>query len=485
VLIPILVPLFAGLLLWLGERDAASAANDRVIAGGRVVSANVRRMVEAALERLETYDAALGPDPAKFVPRGSPTANMFTALYDAAGATIGRDGARGQSVSTSAEFKQLAAGKTWVVTPMLGTAETLRFFGIARRIERDGKFAGVVTAYMSVESLSDAWTDAGLGVDSTVAVLRSDGWLVARYPAPPEAVNISDQPLFTRHLVEAPSGVYMTDSSLIDRIPRRVAYQSLPDLELVVTASMARTSTTEAFWSRVGSTAMVAGPSFVVLAILCGWAVMLLIRQERNRLALGDALDRNRVLLQEIHHRVKNNLQQVASLVRLQQAPAAMKEDLTRRIAAMSAVHQHIYESGQYGIIDSEAYLARMLTGLRETAPPHVTLDWRLAPLRLSPDQAVPLGLIVNEVVSNAFKHAFPDGRAGSVTVALERPLEGDEAVLTIADNGVGMAETPSGGQGLGTRLIAGLAQQLDGKTSVTRGEGVRFELRFPAEAKS
>ena len=88
-------------------------------------------------------------------------------------------------------------------------------------------------------------------------------------------------------------------------------------------------------------------------------------------------------------------------------------------------------------------------------------LEWRLAPLQLSPDQALPLGMIVNEVVSNAFKHGFPDGRAGKVEVTLARPLEGNEAVLTIADNGVGMSETPAGGIGLGTRLINGLTAQL------------------------
>ena len=82
---------------------------------------------------------------------------------------------------------------------------------------------------------------------------------------------------------------------------------------------------------------------------------MLLRRHDRSRAELQIALQQNRVLFQEIHHRVKNNLQQVASLVKLQQAPAQMKEDLIRRIAAMSAVHQHIYESDQFGALDAEA----------------------------------------------------------------------------------------------------------------------------------
>jgi len=229
----------------------------------------------------------------------------------------------------------------------------------------------------------------------------------------------------------------------------------------------------------------VAAPIFLALVFLSGWAILLLLRHERNRVQLEAALAQNRVLFQEIHHRVKNNLQQVMSLIRLQQAPAAMKEDLTRRIAAMSAVHQHIYESDQFGVVDAEAYLARVLTGLRDSAPPGVILDWTLAPLQLSPDQALPLGLIVNEIVSNAFKHGFPDGRPGSVRITLEQPVDSTEAVLAVADNGVGMAETPAGGMGLGTRLITGLAQQLGGRTNIIRGNGVRVELRFPVVTPS
>jgi len=102
--------------------------------------------------------------------------------------------------------------------------------------------------------------------------------------------------------------------------------------------------------------------------------------------------------------------------------------------------------------------------------------------LQLSPDQALPLGMIVNEVVSNAFKHGFPNGRAGEVNVTLTRPLEGNDAVLTIADNGTGMGEIPAGGIGLGTRLINGLAAQLQGSVSMKRGDGVTFELKFPVE---
>ena len=480
-LIPVLVPLFAALVIWLGERESAVAANDRVQSAARVASANVRLLVESSLDRLRLYDEQLGPAPADFAPRPGALGEVITALYDVRGEMIIRGGAREAGIADNPAFKTLADGKPWVITPMLGAANSLRFFGIVRRIERDGQFAGAVAVYVSADFLADTCNAVALGTQSTVSMVRSDGWLVARYPLPPKAIDLSGGQLF-ENLKAAPQGVFVSPGSPIDGEARRVAYQTIADLGLIVSASISRTSAIEALWARVGSTAVVAGPIFIAMLFLCGWAILLLVRHDKNRVALERALAENKMLFQEIHHRVKNNLQQVASLIRLQQAPAQMKEDLTRRIVAMSAVHQHIYESDQFGALDAEAYLARVLTSLRESAPPDVMVAWRLAPLQLSPEQALPLGMIVNEVVSNAFKHGFPDGRAGKVDVTLSRPLEGNEAVLVIADNGAGMSETPAGGVGLGTRLINGLAAQLQGKSSTTRGDGVTFELRFPVE---
>lgn len=482
VLIPVLVPLFAAALIWLGEREVTAAATDKVRAAATLASSNVRLLVESTLEKLRLQDEQLGPDPKRFTARTLNFVNGFGAVYDAAGFQITANGERDVNIGTNEEFQVLAKGKPWVVTPLLVFGQNLRFFGVARRVERNGKFAGVITAYIPAEILSDTWNAVNLGQDSTVGLIRDDGWLVSRFPLPKETQNISDSQLF-ENVREAPEGIFNSASSPIDNVSRRVGYVVQKDLGLVVTASMSRTSTVEGFWARVRSTAMVAAPIFVAMVFLCGWAVLLLMRHERNRVELELALQQNKMLFQEIHHRVKNNLQQVASLVRLQQAPAAMKEDLTRRIVAMSAVHQHIYESDQFGILDAEAYLARVLSSLRDSAPPGVELKWTLAPLQLSPDQALPLGMMVNEVVSNAFKHGFPNGRAGRVTITLVRPLDGNDAVLTVEDNGVGMSETPAGGQGLGTRLIAGFAGQLQGKADVTRSsDGVKFELKFPVQ---
>ena len=256
-LIPILVPLFAAALIWLSERDEARASEDRVAAAARIVGANVRNLVESTLDRLRRVDEALGPDPVAFEPKPSGPGEGITLIYDAAGATIMRNGQRGANVATNAAFIALRDGDPWTITPLLGEAGALRFFGIARRLERDGQFAGLVSALLPADTLSEVWAEVALGVESTVSVVRDDGWVVTRYPVPAEGINLSSYDLFTVHLPNAPDGVYISPASPVDSIPRTVGYQSLKDLGLIVIASRSHADTTEAFWTRVGSTALV------------------------------------------------------------------------------------------------------------------------------------------------------------------------------------------------------------------------------------
>lgn len=479
--LPVLVFLLAVALVWLAERDSTRAASDRATAAARIVASSVRVMVESTLDRLELMDQELGSNPATFRPRSNLAGSGFyAALYDANGNTVASDGAREASVASNPDFRAVAAGKPWTVTPLIGGGGAVRLFGIARRLERDGEFAGVLTAFRPAEALSDVWATVALGPDSTVGLIRADGWLVTRFPVPAEPIDMSDQEVFREHLSRNPQGVYRSMKSPVDGHARLVAYERLDDLGIIAVASMSQTAAAEDFWSRVGSIMLFTAPVFLALLFLCGWTVLLLLRQERSRAQLQAAVAQNRVLFQEIHHRVKNNLQAVASLVKLQAAPVEMKEDLIRRIAAMTAVHQHMYETDQFGDLDVEGYLGRLLASLQESAPPGVGLDWRIAPLQVSPDQALPLGLIVNEVVANAFKHGFPHGRTGKVLVTLIRPDGSAEAILTITDDGVGIGN--GAGQGLGSRLIAGLVSQLEGRSSTHTDKGAVFELRFPAK---
>jgi two-component sensor histidine kinase len=121
-------------------------------------------------------------------------------------------------------------------------------------------------------------------------------------------------------------------------------------------------------------------------------------------------------------------------------------------------------------------YIRTLVASLREGYGSSVTVECTLASIAVAPDHALPLGLIINEVVSNAFKHAFPNQRPGRISISLDVATPG-RAHLRIADDGVGF--TPGGRTGMGSRLIAGLAQQLEGHFSFRTENGTVFELEF------
>jgi two-component sensor histidine kinase len=197
------------------------------------------------------------------------------------------------------------------------------------------------------------------------------------------------------------------------------------------------------------------------------------------RASLAAAVERNNLLLREIHHRTKNNLQSVASLIKLQPISEEAKAAMTARIAAMSALHEQAYRSDQYSEIALRDYLLTLVDTIRRTSGEDIALETELADVAIDRDLAQPLGLIVNEVVSNAMKHAFADRPDGRIVVRLS-PLDEQRAELTISDDGAGF--TPTGQEtGMGTRLIRAFAQQLGNDYSYTSDGGTHFTIRFPA----
>ena len=184
--------------------------------------------------------------------------------------------------------------------------------------------------------------------------------------------------------------------------------------------------------------------------------------------------------MREIHHRVKNNLQSVSSLLQLHPIPREIKHEMGQRIAAMSAVHEHIYRSNRFDTVSVRDYLHTLVGTIRQgqAAPVEVIED--MDDIRVDRDAATPLGLILNEVVSNAFKHAFPEGRSGTLTVSLKRGADG-RGELSVEDNGTGF-DTATPGSGIGRNLITALTRQIGGQstTTSTPGSGTRFTLSFP-----
>lgn len=198
------------------------------------------------------------------------------------------------------------------------------------------------------------------------------------------------------------------------------------------------------------------------------------------------ALAQRDLLLREVYHRVKNNLQVVDGLLLLQSRkladPAALAaiEGLRKRVYAIGLVHHQLMGSANLKTFDVGAFLRDLVAHLQKGAPDSIALCIDAAPLNVDLDFAVPLGLLVTELTTNALKHAFPSG-AGEVRVVLEAPAEG-EVVLRIADNGVGFSDatgtpTPS----LGLTIVNGLVRQLHGRIRAVQDNGVAWEARFPA----
>ncbi len=201
------------------------------------------------------------------------------------------------------------------------------------------------------------------------------------------------------------------------------------------------------------------------------------------------ALAEKTVLLKEVHHRVKNNLQVVSSLLNLQgrqtQEPhaQAVLAESHGRVMAMSLIHQLLYERDDFARIDLAEYLQRLVTLVREGHQPEyqrVALELDLNKIYLDLERAVPCGLVVNELLTNAYKHAFPNGRSGKIKVSLH-DVAVNEALLSICDDGVGL---PAGmdalrAKSLGLQLVPLLTDQLGGRVSVGGNPGTRFDIQF------
>lgn len=213
---------------------------------------------------------------------------------------------------------------------------------------------------------------------------------------------------------------------------------------------------------------------------------------------LRNALEKQELLTQEIHHRVKNNLQVVASLLNLQASrirqPEARAEfqSARDRVRALATLHRHLYLQGELQTINMRSFLTELCSQLFQALGPaaadRIRLDVQAQELRIASDQAVPLALIVTETVANAVKYAFPDNRRGNIRVRLT--AAGDQATLVVEDDGVGLppgrSETETGVRdGIGIHLIQGLAKQLGATLTVSEGSGTRYEvaMRLHSEA--
>jgi PAS domain S-box-containing protein len=199
------------------------------------------------------------------------------------------------------------------------------------------------------------------------------------------------------------------------------------------------------------------------------------------------SLREKEVLLKEVHHRVKNNMQIISSLLNLQAEgstdPAArdMLNECRQRVRSMALIHETLYQSDNFSEIDLDEYIRSIVFHLFHSYNRgEIGCTISVAPLKFNLDAAIPCGLIVNELISNALKYAFPGGAHGTITVTVA--VADDQTVLLdVNDNGIGMPSTitVASVQTLGLQLVNSLVQQLDGSLTISVDGGTRVHIQF------
>ena len=216
-----------------------------------------------------------------------------------------------------------------------------------------------------------------------------------------------------------------------------------------------------------------------------------LTHKKETELKLRKLLNEKEVLLKEVHHRVKNNLQVISSILNLQSSYVKdqMTLDILResqnRIKAMSFIHESLYRSDDFSFVNFSSYINSLSSNLVQTyiiKHANINLELDLVNVNLNLDQAIPCGLIINELVSNSIKYAFPLNRKGKIRIELTKKM--NKMYLKVEDNGIGLPDNldVENTDTLGLQLVYILISQLDGDIKVINKKGTRFLFNFTVQ---
>jgi len=487
ILIAVIFAVF-GLIAWTNYLRTIEQATQRAVSASEVIAEEVGWLVGSTMYVLGGVQQRLSGDPASLTPavklsldgdvQALPVA-MTLAVYDTAGQIVGDAAQAPSDIRSMPAFLALKDGAVWTITQ--GDDDTpipQVKFAVGARLEINGMFSGAALAIFDVGTLERFWTPLKLETGATVSMVRDDGEVIARFPALLKPLNISALDTFREHLSKSPSGTYSATSP-VDKVQRLVAFQHLPELGLIAMASTSLDTSLGQFWWGVAFNLLLLVPLATALLIGSLWTARILTRLEAT-------VEQNKVLFQEVHHRVKNNLQSVSSLIQLQRdLPPQAKADVIRRIDSMAAVHQHLYQSDKFEVVAARDYLNAVVNGISQSHGDSIKISRDIDLIYVGNDAAMPLGLIVNEVVTNSYKYAFEDGRGNkTISISLKASTPG-HAKLVIEDNGVGYDASTVKKKGMGTRLIDGLSKQMRGEANFSNHNGSRFELDFPTASET
>jgi PAS domain S-box-containing protein len=266
-----------------------------------------------------------------------------------------------------------------------------------------------------------------------------------------------------------------------DRIRRRIAGEKVDDYEVNI---VSRTGEPMTAIVRAIPIQFEGGPAVLV-------ALTEITERKRMERTLEASLHEKEALLRELYHRTKNNMQVICAMLALHSSGAVdpkviqVFQEMENRIMSMALVHQKLYQSRNLDRIDLRDYF-RELSGLLlrsyNVSRTRIALPLEMDALEVAIDVAIPLGLILNELISNSLKHAFPGERGGEIRIRF-REEDGGKAVLEVSDNGVGLPPSfdfrKEGRMGLQS-VFATAEHQLQGRVEFASDGGVKFRLRFP-----
>jgi two-component sensor histidine kinase len=429
---------------------------------------------------------------------------------------LGHDGevrvASDPSLGSSGEFARGAAAVAklappgeiaWTLPDVALTQEGPPVYGLARRAA-DGTTVVVTAAPLYFT----AFWGGLVPRDGAAGLFRSDGAVLARVPARGDLAGPERAGSLFRRAVSGHARGIFHGASSIDGLERTYAYRRVDPwpvylvfgiADRAVDRSWVRACTGYAALALLTSAALVT----MALSVRRGARADAAFRAELERAVevrtgeLAQGLAEKELLVREIHHRVKNNMQTIMSLLAIQGAAVggplqSQFRAAAQRIETMASLHKQLYQQDEIEAVDFAAYLERLVKSLVELAgmADRIAVRVEAPSVRFALDLGTPLALIANEVLSNALKHAFPDDRHGTLFVRLE--VIGRRITLTIEDDGVGSASSaedgqePGLGQGLGMRLVRSFARSLRADVEVRDLDpGTRIVIAFDAPEAS
>jgi two-component sensor histidine kinase len=388
---------------------------------------------------------------------------------------------------------------------------------LSRRIEDESRrFRGVALVVIDPAYFLSFYSSIKVAYPITIDLFRPDLAVVIHYPSLPkaEALALRKWPDRDPRMALGESGAISHARSTFDSAERLEGYQRIKGVPLYVSVGITRGAIFDRWLKETVQQGVLAGLALAALLLLVAVALSRTRREEvmrqeletlnltleervhertaeveRSAEGLRKLLAEKDVLFREVHHRVKNNLQIISSLLNLYANKFAGAEvqrsftDCLNQVRAMGLVHELLYRSPNVAQIDFDEYL-RVLSSrfvISFGRGPQVHIIVRSASLHFDLDTTIPLALIVTEAITNAFKHAFPDGRSGTVTV--EGMQSGGVTTIRVIDDGVGL---PAGweelqARSLGMKLMRVLAEQIDARLSFSSQGGTAMELTLDA----